>query len=226
MYAIGIDGVDFWIEAADQRPGLQKSDGVSTSSSSANGVTVVRMGQEVRWTSAADEVLAVEQRNIEHRSGLEKDLTLLTWQLNLRPAQGKADIELWGRHYFGLGMRFCEAMDEGGRFFSPAVQESEVVRGTERLVRAPWCAFTAKVDGKDVTVAMFDHPGNPRHPATWFTMNGPFAYMTATLDLKRAKLTVSQDAPLKARYGVAVWDGQIAESRVQRAYQRWLDINP
>ncbi len=226
MFAIGIDGVDFWGEAPDGQPGKQQSSSYSSSSwAESTGMSAVRIGQTVNWTSAADERLAVEQRTITCYPALEQNLVQLTWQATMQPADGKDAVQLWGRHYFGLGMRFVESMDKGGRFFNPSGQEGKIVRGTERLVRAPWCAFAAQVDGQEVTVAMFDHPGNPRHPATWFTMNGPFSYLAATLDLEHEKLTVSRQTPFKARYGVAVWDGEIKESQVQAAYQRWLELD-
>ena len=39
-----------------------------------------------------------------------------------------------------------------------------------------------------MTVAMFDHPTNVRHPANWFTMTEPFAYLCATLGLQHETL--------------------------------------
>ena len=64
-----------------------------------------------------------------------------------------------------MGMYVAHADDKPG----------EIVRGDERLTAAKWCAYTAKADGKPVTAAIFDHPGNVRHPAKMFTMSKPFA---------------------------------------------------
>ncbi len=97
-------------------------------------------------------------------------------------------MKLDGHHYYGLGMRFLTSMDSGGRFFNSSKQPGEVVRGSERLVAAKWCAYTAKADGKPVTVAIFDHPSNPRHPNKMFTMTPPFAYLSATLNLWKEPL--------------------------------------
>jgi hypothetical protein len=225
MYAIGIDDVDFWSESPDQKPGTQDSNTFSSGgSSNSSGASVASISQTVNWTSWDKNVLAVENRCIKFHSVQDADVAQLTWEFTLQPPQGTESAELWGRHYFGLGMRFVESMDEGGRFFSPSKAAPTAVRGTEQLVRAPWCAFIAKVEDKPVTIAMFDDPKNPRHPATWFTMNAPFAYLAATLDLSREKLTISQEKPLKARYGVAVWDGEISQEQVQSTYQRWLKL--
>jgi hypothetical protein len=151
--------------------------------------------------------LAREDRRIAvHRhDGL--GVTLLTWRTKLEPAEGKPSIKLAGSHYFGLGMRFVQSMDGADDFFTPAGKATgETVRGNERLVRGKWCAYAAEVDGKPVTVAMFDYPENVR-PAWWFIMAKQFAYMSATLNLHREPLVVEAGKPLTLIYGVAVWDG-------------------
>jgi hypothetical protein len=33
--------------------------------------------------------------------------------------------------------------------------------------RGRWCALTGKTGGRDVTIAIFDHPGNPNYPTYW-----------------------------------------------------------
>ena len=72
-----------------------------------------------------------------------------------------------------------------------------------------------------LTVAMFDHPGNPRRPATWFTMAKPFAYLSATLNLHREPLKVTADNPLVLTYAVALWDSHVEADRINRLYQGW-----
>jgi len=91
--------------------------------------------------------------------------------------------------------------------------------------RADWCAYTAPVDNKPVTVAMFDHPENARHPASWFTMKTPFAYLSATLNLAKEPMTLTAGKPLRLRYGVALWDGKIEAGQIGRAYQTWVGLH-
>jgi hypothetical protein len=118
-------------------------------------------------------------------------------------------------------------MDQTGRFVTPQGEVSEksgigeVVRGDERLVRSKWCAYVAECDGRTVTVAMFDHPDNPRHPATWFTMRKPFAYLSATLGLHAEPMEIESAGSLELTYGVALWDGSMAADVIDKAYHRW-----
>ena len=72
-----------------------------------------------------------------------------------------------------------------------------------------------------VTVALFDHPSNVRHPARMFTMTAPFAYLAATLNLWKETLKLEPGTTLKLVYGVAVWDGNVEPAQVEALYRRW-----
>jgi hypothetical protein len=122
-------------------------------------------------------------------------------------------------------MRFVESMDKGGKWIYPEKKsEAVVVRGDERLIGAEWCAYTAKADGKDVTVAMFDYPKNGRHPATWFTMMQPFSYVSATLNLWKEPMILKAGQKLTLRYGVAIWDGQVDAQTIDSMRVRWVEF--
>ncbi len=90
--------------------------------------------------------------------------------------------------------------------------------------RAKRCAYTAKADGKPVTVAMFDHPGNFR-PATFFTLTHGFAYLSATLNEWKEPITLKAGQPLKLCYGIALWDGEVDKAAVEKLYQRWVKLS-
>jgi hypothetical protein len=112
-------------------------------------------------------------------------------------------------------------MDPNGTFINANNAEGETVRGDERLTPSNWCAYTAQADGKPVTVAMFDDPANP-HPALWFTMHTPFAYLSATMNLWKEPLTVAAGQSATVRYGVALWDGPADRDTIASTYAWWL----
>lgn len=219
MFALAVDGVDFWSERQINGRQIHRS---------FTDVRVDRSNGELRsgftelldWIAPKGRgVLMTERRTIELHGG--RDASVLTWRSRLALPAGKKTARLTGSHYFGLGMRFVPSMDIGGRFDNATGKDGKVVRGTEKLTPATWCAYFAKADGKAVTVAMFDHPGNPRHPAAWFTMTKPFAYLSATMDLSKKPLTLTADKPLVLQYGVAVWDGHVHRDRIEKACQKW-----
>ena len=115
-------------------------------------------------------------------------------------------------------------MDNDGEFRNADGKAGKVYRGDEQLVWSRWCAYTAKAEGKEVTVAMFDHPSNERHPATWFTMSKPFAYVSATLNLHEEPLKVASGESLVLRYAVAIWDGRTETEKIENAYKGWTAL--
>jgi hypothetical protein len=223
MYAVAVDGVNFWEEQTEPGRQLHKLFGDmridKIGDTPAAGFT-----EQIDWINPSDKQLLLKERRtikVCQLNGVRA--TLLSWQSSLGVPSGKKSMTLTGSHYFGLGMRFLESMDTGGEFLNAAGQAGDIVRGAERLARADWCAYSAKADGQTVTIAMFGHPENQRHPTHWFTMTTPFAYLAATLNLHKEPLEVSSGKPLILRYGVAVWDGRIDKSKIDQVYRRWID---
>ncbi len=225
MYAVSVDGLNFWEERRE--PGRQKhirfsNVAIDTKSQTPHG----GFTEELDWINPeTEELLLEESRTIQVCRPEDDESTLLSWQSEFSVPEGKKSATLSGSHYFGLGMRFVQSMDEGAGFRNSSGEAGEVVRGDERLTRAEWCAITGQADEKAVTIAMFCHPDNLRHPTHWFTMAKPFAYLSATMNLHREPLKINADEPLVLRYGVAVWDGQVENDRIGRLYRRWIENN-
>ncbi|MCK4292931.1 MAG: PmoA family protein [Planctomycetes bacterium] len=221
MFAVTADGVNFWEE--HQAPGRQLHRRFcDTRIDSRKDVAFAGFSEQLDWENPqSGELLLKEQRALEVCRLTEPAVTLLTWQSRFEPPKSKESVTLTGSHYHGLGLRFIRSMDNDGEFRNADGKTGTIFRGDERLVRSRWCAYTAKADGKDVTVAMFDHPGNERHPATWFTMTKPFAYLSATLALHKEPLKVASGNPLVLRYGAALWDGRAENDVIEKLYKRW-----
>jgi hypothetical protein len=225
MFAVTVNGVNFWEhtpQPAKQKnfweehsaPGKQEH--ISFPASTADGMT---FSEAVKWSGPdAGSIVLDEKRTISAHEVENASVTLITWQSALHGLDGKPAPTYTGTKYHGLGMRFVESMDKAGSFFNS--DGGTGVDGTNDK-QSNWCAYAANADGKPVTVAMFDHPTNERHPATWFTMDTPFAYLSATLDLNRRPL---QKLDLVLTYGVAVWDGHVTKEQVEETYQRWLAL--
>jgi len=222
MFAVGVDGVTYWEEHSGA--GKQVHQGFSdVAVTDADGLSWGRFAESLQWVSPSDnKPVLVERRRVAATRLASSGATLLTWGCELAPAPGKDSVVLTGAHYYGLGLRFIRAMDATGEFRNPDGKPGTVFRGEERLVRSNWCAYTARADGKDVTVAMFGHPDNVRHPTTWFMMAKPFAYLAATLGLHETPLEVVAGKPLSLRYGVALWDGRVESAQIDKLYKRWV----
>ncbi|MBN2313375.1 MAG: PmoA family protein [Sedimentisphaerales bacterium] len=222
MYAIAVDGVNFWEE--QKEPGRQQHrsfDDVKINEP--NDLLCGGFTEQLDWINPRSrEVMLKEFRTIEVGKLNDINATFLKWQSSFMAPENKDSVTLSGSHYFGLGMRFLVSMDTGGQFRNSAGRDGEVVRGDERITRANWCAYTAQADGKPVTVAMFGHPENLRHPTHWFTMSKPFAYLSATLNVYREPLKITAEQPLVLRYAVVLWDGKVEDDRIEQAYDQWI----
>lgn len=224
MYALMVDGVNFWEEIADsgrQQHRLLRD----VKATIQNDAACAGFVEEVDWIGPASEKpMMIERRTIDVVQAGDPAATLINWRCRFQTPPGKDVIVLGGKFYHGLGMRFLPSMDTGGRFIYADDAPSEKLEGELRLTPAVWCAYTAKADGKPVTVAIFDHPSNLRHPATMFTMTQSFAYLSATLNESKEPITVKADKPLDLCYGVALWDGETDRATVEKFYRRWLNF--
>jgi len=218
MFAVGVDDVDFWSEK--EAPGRQVLRSIKEDVYEDKGRYSVT--HVLDWFSGdASTFLARETRTLILGADLIPNARVLVWKTDIKPPPDRKEIRLWGRHYFGLGMRMAEAMDARGTFLTEDGSEGQVVRGDERLRSGKWCAYVAPVGDKQVTVAMFDHPFNRRR-TLWFTMAKPFAYMAASLNLHQKPITLKQGETLSLLYGVAVWDGAQSAETIQQMYEGWL----
>ena len=226
MFALSVDGVDFWGEVG-KGYGKQKQRAIgNVTIKSQDGVRRAGFVQKLDWVGpASDKSLLVERRAINELKAEGLGATLVEWRSRLQAPPGKESITLTGHQYFGLGLRFLESMDDGGRFFNSDDKPGEAVPSDRRLTPAKWCAYTAKADGRPVTVAIFDHPSNLRHPARMFTLAKHFAYLSATRNEWKEPIVVEAGRPLDLRYGVALWDGEADKATVERLYQRWLKLS-
>jgi len=225
MYAVSVDGLNFWEEY--KQPGRQKHRSFcDLAVDTKNNIPCGGFSEKLDWINPkTEELLLEESRTIEVCRPEDDESTLLSWQSEFSVPEGKKSAMLSGSHYFGLGMRFVQSMDKGAMFRNSSGGAGEIVRGDERLTRANWCAISGQANGKPVTIAMFCHPDNLRHPTHWFTMAKPFAYLSATMNLHRQPLKINTDEPLVLRYGVAVWDGQVENNRIDRLYLKWIENN-
>lgn len=222
MFAFGVDGISFWAETDESGRQFTKSV-YSTAPHACGPWRSARSRHVVIWQTPVDRPLLLEKRTIDAYFGDDLEASLLTWQtqLALHEDHEQEQVRLEGRPYYGLGMRFVESMDSGGDFFN--ADGATGVTGTND-VNSHWCAYAAKADDHPVTVAMFSHPDNPRAPARWFTMDNPFAYLSATPGLHHEEWTLPRGETLRLRYGVALWDGHVNPAAVADLYARWKDL--
>ena len=228
MFAIDVNGVDFWGEFDDTRGKQIVTTVLKESWMESDNTRFTKVYVDstyLDWVIPDGTVVLKEERSIDVVCHSDSDVTLLKWYSRLTTPDSGATATLAGDHYYGMGMRFDESMDKNGRFFAnDGIEPGEIVRGDERLTKCKWMAYTANLHDEPVTVAVFDSPNNPR-PMLVFTMGdagGAFAYISATINLFREKMELTKDKPIDFEYGVAVWDGEQTAETIESEYQQWL----
>jgi LacI family transcriptional regulator len=223
MFAVAVDGVDFWSENPNCGRQINRSKEAAKIVPQ-HGDALAFGPQQIDWVGPGGAKLVLrETRRVAVRRVPQSNATLVTWRTRLEPPPGKDSVTLTGSTYFGLGMRFVRSMDTGGHFVNADGKTG--VAGTNNA-RSAWCAYSASAEGKPVTVAVFDSPTNPRHPATWFTMDSAFAYVSATLDLSRQPLAIRSGKPLELCYRVAVWDDKVDAATIAALYREATTWDP
>jgi hypothetical protein len=220
MFALRVQGVNFWEEGADG--GLQRAVAVGevVCQEAALGCRV-----QVAWCRG-DRVLVRESRTLRATRAPGGRGYVLTWTSEFGPAaedltlDGETPWRREGVSYHGLGIRFARAMDHGGVHRDAEGREGA---GPTHGVRARWHDYSARLDGtqRPVGVTLMDHPANPGHPTTWFAMDAPFAYVSAS-PVAREPLRLAAGERLRLRYGVWVHPGAAEGADAEAVYRAWV----
>jgi len=220
MFACRANGVNFWEERANSGRQVHtdwKALRLVPSGDRKQDRAV--LNERLQWQRPDGRAVLYEERTLSIAAARPGEPRVLTWQTTLlAPAQGEP-VTLTGTAYNGLGARFLAAMDTGDRFLNAGGG-----RGVTRTNGQPaaWCSYAAEPSpGQPVTIAMFDDPANPRHPNRWYTMNKPFAYLSASLGVDTAPVKLSAGERLSLRWGVALFNGAVDGKAIEAAYQRW-----
>ena len=182
-----VNGFDFWnnsdaIPAADRDKmgAIHQQKIVSTKSGPDRGELVV----DSLWTTGTGEdILQQTTRYVFSQHGAQRTIDEIVTLHALDKVVFHDDKE----GLLGIRVaRWLESPDEKGGAFTDAsgksteVQPSNVPDATGVYLtsegkqagqawgtRGRWCALTGKTGGHEVTLAVFDHPGNPNYPTYW-----------------------------------------------------------
>jgi len=168
----------------------------------------------LEWV-AEGKTRVVERRTLRPLA-LMAGMVAFEWRSELRPAGAEVLLSAGQHSYNGLGIRFGRQMDGGGILNSQGVGTVEGANGAP----AEWCAYSGAFGEGRAGVAVFDHPGNPRHPTPFFVMNRPFGYMSAAPTF-REPIRVEAGQPLRVRYLVASFGGEAEPGRLAALYRKW-----
>ncbi len=94
--------------------------------------------------------------------------------------------------------------------------------------RSTWVDYSGTIAGKSMGVAIFDHPGNPKHPTYWHVRG--YGLFAANIfgehdfyadDSRDGSVTLGKGETLRFRYRVLVHPGRTADADLERKHAEW-----
>lgn len=93
---------------------------------------------------------------------------------------------------------------------------------------SPWVDYSGKLDGEAVGIAIFDHPGNPKHPTTWHARDyglfaaNIFGQRDFTNDkTKDGSVTLEPGKSMRFRYRVVIHPGDTNSAKIAELYEAY-----
>lgn len=215
-----VNGWDFWHDQSCRIVPVDQPDIVND-----DGAVVISM--DYRWIAGDQMVVALESRTLrfaEYEGGM-----LVDWTSRLQPAEHPI---LFGDTKEGtMAIRLAPELRLEGAQAVGSSLNSEGVRNEKVWgKKARWVAYTGIIEEQPITVAMFDHHENPRHPTWWharpyglFAAN-PFGRRAFEGDTARSgQWRVEQGNEVILRYRVLVTDREQDSSVLDNVWSSWND---
>ncbi len=227
MYAIRVNGINFWEEKIPD-PGYQKPIRLlePKTGRSPQGLPQARFTQVIHWVASKDKdrrepaaALMVERRTIVLTANEADQEVALLWRSDFEAGPAAARITLAGADYHGLGMRLPKSFDrvaqrlnEAGLPYTP--------QAAWDLTPARWGAAVGQVEGRPLTVAMFNHASNRADPM-FFSMLNAFCYLAATQSLGKTPIEYAAGDKFSLSYLVTVHSAAKDRAFLAQRYEKF-----
>ena len=156
-----INGVDFWSEdKAFGKTVHEKFTAVK------GGLKSGVLQSQNKWVAADGKVVCTDDRTLRFYNSLNP--RMLDFEITIHASNG--DVTFGDTKEGMMSVRIAESMrlSHGKKPGEGHIVNSEgVTDGQTWGKRAAWVDYYGPVNGQTVGIAMFDHPGNLRHPTWW-----------------------------------------------------------
>lgn len=218
-----VNGQDFWSE--EKKFGKTVHVGfLEVASGAASGV--IRSKND--WVAADGKVVGRDERSLRFYTPSAAGEQIVDFDITLFAPQ---EPMVFGDTKEGtMAVRLAETMRLKGKTGHGHIVNSEGVRdGDTWGKRADWCDYYGPVGDKTVGLAMFDHPGNPRHPTWWHVRDyglfaaNPFGQhdFEKLPDKSAGNLTIEAGKSITFRYRFLFHQGDEKQAHVAEKYREY-----
>jgi len=217
------NGEDFWSESA--KAGKTVHQYFTRRSGGDRAVIATRN----RWISKAGKVIAEDERRMTF---LPPENDARTLDIEVAVFARDEDLVLGDTKEGTMAIRIAESMrlvradkkPGEGHILNSAGDRDAATWGK----RAAWCDYSGPVEGRTHGIAIFDHPGNPRHPTWWHVRDyGLFAanpFGIHDFEKKPAgsgNLVVKSGTSITFRYRIVLHQGEFSPDRLEAIQRRF-----
>jgi len=228
MYAVYVNGINFWEEAGT--PGFEKHVRlhVSADSIDAKGKPLARFAELIHWlaptnrtvTPSLDAALLIEQRILTVTIDETNQEVALRWDSQFQVGPNAGKVTLHGKNYDGLGLRLPESFDHVAKFQNSA-DHPYAGQNTQNVIPARWTSVSGMLDGHEEMLVMFGRPDTTRGDSSFFTMLNPFAYLSATQGLDKQPLEYSAGDKFSLSYLLTVYSENKTPEFLRHRCELW-----
>jgi hypothetical protein len=213
-----VNGHDFWRELGRDKTGIIVPISAPAYQANAGAATLTA---ELGLQTAQQEIIGTIRE--EFAFSQADTLRAIDATILIRADKGQA-LRLGDTEDGGFGMRLA---DEFRQDRGATLLNSEGQKDTENIWGKPakWIDYSTTMEGKQVGVAMFDHPSNLRHPTRWHARAyglcaaNPFALADFTgHESNDGSYTVKQGDTLTLRYRVIIHEGKTTPEQIEQLY--------
>ncbi len=224
-----INGFNYWEEnrKGDKRFGITSWEKVKVDTRPDRSA---RIRMDLAYHPPEGDTVLTEKRDIEISAPAKDGGYHLDWTLTFTagekevildrtPLPGEKGGKPWGG-YAGLSVRMAGDLEKR----TITDDEGPITVEKDFKKRKPGKAmdFSGEIKGTEAGIAMIDHPGNPRHPTTWYAIENPRPrfYWFNPAFLSPAPYTIPAGKALTLRYRVIVHPGRWNAETLNRALKQ------
>lgn len=221
-----VNGFDYWVNEKSVRPQDQAKRGLivlKKVSEAKGGKSEGRIRATFEWQSPQGQPILTEDRTMIFHSDpmnryVDFDVTFTALQ--------KAKFGDTKEGFFAIRLRDELTENKGAGMMINA--EGATKMGSVWGKPSPWVDYSGTLEGEKVGVAIFDHPGNLRHPTYWHARDyglfaaNPFGEHDFFRDKTRdGGVTLEPGKSLRFRYRVVVHSGDTKEAKIANLFRAW-----